>query len=68
MSLKKVRLNFYTTRKQRKILKAIATETNSSLTAIAVEALDRYLKEYLENPDLPDLLKTQLSAYFVDDE
>lgn len=59
---KKVRLNIEVTPQQRKLLKAIAAELETSLSAISRASLDEYIKSCLENPDLQQI-KVQISSY-----
>ncbi len=66
MARGKVRLNFEVSPKQRKILKAIATEFDVPLTAIARELFEQYIKDCLDNPDLPDSIKRQIVVYLRD--
>lgn len=57
----KVRLNIEVTEEERKALKAIALEIDTSLTAIARELFKQYIKECLSNPKLPSHIKEKIS-------
>ena len=62
-SSKKVRLNIEVPPQQRKILKILATEMNTSLSAISRIVFADYIKTCLKDPELTRQVKDQIRAY-----